>query len=175
MNFKVRYFFISLLVISGLFLVLTMLNNKDENLKCNIAAATTSSMEGKQAILLIFDYKWVKTPIRLTKDTLEINFSEGWSIEDFSININGNDVTDKFNNCFKFRGNDLVFNLNSNSNFLAEENFEGKVLLVPDDTSAINNKFYSSANLQYIHKNLFEKIIKADSVGWENKKLLSKN
>ena len=169
LNFKVRYILMPLIIIFGLFIGLTMLNNKDENLTCNIVAVTTNSKEGKPAILLAFDYKWSKKPIRLSPDTLKIDFSEGWRIDDFSIIINDNNVTDKFYNDFNKRRNDLTFHLDSNINFLSGETLQGKVVLVPEDTSAIGGKFYSTANLQYVHKSLFNRITKADSVEWENK------
>jgi hypothetical protein len=106
---------------------------------------------------------------------LKIGFSEGWRIDDFSVNIDGKDVADKFYNDLNYRGNDLVFKLDSNSNFLTGETFNGKVVLVPEDTSTIDSKFYSIANLQYIHKSMFKRIIKSGSVAWENKILLSTN
>jgi hypothetical protein len=144
--------------ISGLFMGLTILNNKAENLKCNIIAITTDSKEGKPAILLAFDYRWTKKPLRLSPDSLKIGFSEGWRIDDFSVNIDGKDVADKFYNDLNYRGNDLVFKLDSNSNFLTGETFNGKVVLVPEDTSTIDSKFYSIANLQYIHKSMLKEL-----------------
>jgi hypothetical protein len=173
LNLKVKHVLIPLIMIIIVFIGLTTVNNKDNNLKCDIAAIKTNSKEGKPAVVLVFDYKWSKMPMRLSPDTLKIGFPEGWRIEDYSITINGKDVTDKFNDDFADRKSDLTLHFNSNSNFLSEENFRGKIVLVPEDSLAIDSKFYSAASLKYIHKSLFNTIAEGDSVGWENKSLLS--
>lgn len=172
MRYKFRYVLISLLLILGLFIGLATINNKKENLKCNMFSVTTQSKEGKPAIKLVFQYEWSKTPMRLSTDIFTIDWNKGWKIDNLSININGNDVTDRFNTNLNNRQNDLVLRLNSNANFLSKEIFKGEVVLVPDDASKIDNKFYSASSIQYVHKGLFNKIIESDSTGWENKALL---
>lgn len=174
MRCKVRYILIPLLLILGLFIGLTTINNKEENLRCDILSITTQSEEGKPAIKLVFEYEWSKMPMRLSADILKIDWDKAWKINDFSININGNDVTDRFNINFNDIQNNLVLRLNSNANFLSKETFKGEVVLVPEDTSEIDSEFCSASSIQYVHKGLFNKIIEADSVGWENKTLLSK-
>jgi hypothetical protein len=169
LNTKVRHVLIPLIVIILVFIGLTSVNSKDKNLKCDIVAIQTNSKEGKSDIVLVFDYKWSKMPLRLSPDTLKIGFPWGWRVDDFTININGKDVTDKFYNDFNDRRSNLTLHLNSNLNFLSEEKFRGEIVLVPEDTSAIDSKFYSAVSLQYIHKSLINTIKNGDSVGWENK------
>ncbi|MFT9497820.1 hypothetical protein, partial [Anaerosolibacter sp.] len=154
MNFKIRHIVISLFIIAGLIFGVTTLNSKEENLQCDITTITTKTKRGEPAILLMFEYKWSKMPIRLSPDTLWIGWSEGWRVEDFSININNEDVTGKFYNDFDEKSkNDLFLEIDSNENFLSEESFKGEILLVPENISKINGTVYSEAKMQYIHKN----------------------
>ena len=174
MNLKARYIVISLLIIVGLIFGLTTLNSKEENLQSDITAITTNTKDGEPAILLVVEYKWSKMPIRLSPDILGIGWSEGWRVKDFSISINNEDVTDKFYNYFDEKTkNDLSLEINSNANFLSKESFKGEILLVPENISKINELFYSAAQMQYIHKSLINTVGKSDSVGWENKQVLS--
>lgn len=172
MNLKTRYIVISLLIIVGLIFGLTTLNSKEENLQSDITAITTNTKDGEPAILLVVEYKWSKMPIRLSSDILRIGWSEGWRVEDFLININNEDVTDKFYNYFDEKS-DLSLEINSNANFLSKESFKGEILLVPENISKINELVYSAAQMQYIHKSLINTVGKSDSVGWENKQVLS--
>lgn len=166
MKLKIRYFLIPLLIILGLFTGLTMINNKEENLNCDMAAATMLE-EGKPLVKLFIEYKWSKMPLRLSPDALTIHWDDGWIISKLSIKINGINVTDKFDINLYNKRNELVLHLNSNTNFLSKETFSGEVDLVPYDISKTGNKFYSSSDIQYVHKGIFN-IVKCSSIGWEN-------
>lgn len=69
----------------------------------------------------------------------------------------------------------MVLQLISNESFFSKETFRGEITLVPENTSKIEKLTYSSANIQYNHKSLLNKITKADSVGWEDKTALCYN
>lgn len=83
MKLKLKHVLIPLAEAIIAFIVLTTVNSRENNLKCDMIAVTSNSKEGKPAITIVCDYKWSKMPLRLSQDTLKINIHYGWQIEDY--------------------------------------------------------------------------------------------
>lgn len=164
-----------LLLFLGLISILSLTSNKDKNLKCDVISIITRTKDGQPAVKLVFQYEWSNMPIRLSRDMFNIRWSDGWDVQSISIKLNDIDRSDMLQNELNKSKNGIVLQLNSNKNLFSREFCQGEIILTPKNHVRLFNDTYSEASVQYIHKNLFKKIVKSDAVGWENRMVLFKD